>query len=108
MLLDLRLLRQVGLEHLVNHLLKGDAAQRVRGMDASVGRDGEVEQQTRVAAHRFIIGVHQFRQTLHVLVLRLVVKPPRTDAGIGLARTPHVTVFHTVVQHMIRNIALFV
>ena len=71
---------EVGLKHLVNHFFEGDAAQAVCRMDAAVGHNGEVEQQTGIAAHRFIIGVHQFRETLHVIVLRLMVEPARADA----------------------------
>ena len=104
--LYLSLFSKVGPEHLVNHLLKGDASKTVGGMDAAVRRYGEVEQQGGVAAHRFIIGVHQFRQTLHMLVLRLVVEPPGTYAGVRLAGTPHVAVLHTVVQHVPRGVAL--
>ena len=54
------LARQVGLEHLVNHLLEGYATQTVVGMYASVGGNGKVEQQGGVAAHRLVICVHQF------------------------------------------------
>ena len=75
-------------------------------MDASVGSDGEVEQQRGVAAHRFIIGIHQLRQTLHVLVLRLVIEPTWSDAGVRLTRTPHVAVLYTIMQHVPRGVAL--
>ena len=50
---------KVILKHLVNHLLEGDATQTIVRMDATVRCNGEVEQQRRVAAYGFIIGVHQ-------------------------------------------------
>ena len=101
-------LAEVGLKHFVNHLFERDASQAVVGMDAAIGSNGEVEQQCRVAAHRFIVGVHQLRQTLDVLVFRFVVEPARTDARVGLARHPRVTVFQSVVQHGPGYLAIFV
>ena len=75
-------------------------------MDTAIGSDGEVQQQRGIAAYGFIIGVHQFRQALHVFVLCIVVEPARTDACVRLTRTPHIAVLHTIVQHLIWRIAL--
>ena len=71
-------------------------------MDASVGGYREIEQQRRIASHRLVIGVHQFRQALYMIVLGLMIEPAGTDAGIGFAGTPHVAILHTIVQHLIR------
>ena len=95
--LYLGILCKVGLKHFVNHFLKGDAAKAVVGMNATVRRYGEVEQQGGVAAHRFIIGVHQFRKTLHMLALRFVIEPAWAYTGIGLAGYPRVAVLQTIV-----------
>ena len=41
------------------HFVEGYAPQAVGGVDAPVGCYWEVEQQTGVAAHRFIICIHE-------------------------------------------------
>ena len=75
-------------------------------MDAPVRHHGEVEQQRRVASHRLVVGVHQLREALHVGILRRMVEPSRTDAGVRLARHPHLAVLGAVVQQRPRQGAL--
>ena len=86
--LRLCLFRKVCPKHLIDHLLKGDATQTVVGVYASIRCYGEVEQQRRVTTHRFIIGIHQLRQTLHVLVFCVMIEPARANAGISLTWHP--------------------
>ena len=74
-------------------------------MNTTVRGYREVEEERRVAPYRLIISVHQFRQTLHMLVFCIMVEPSRTYAGVGLARTPHIAILHSVVQHMPRRIS---
>ena len=57
-------------------------------MDATIGSNGEVEQERGVAAYTFVIGVHQLRQTFYMGVLRLMIEPPRAYAGVRFSRHP--------------------
>ena len=101
-----RLVHEVGLECLVDHVLEGDAPEAVGGMDAAVRGHREVQQERGIAPHGLVIGVHQLGQALHVGVLRLVVEPARADAGVRLAGAPDVAVLHAVVQHGVTGLAL--
>ena len=43
-----------------------------------------------------------------MLVLCIVVEPAWTNAGVRLARTPHIALFYAIVQHLIRHLTIVV
>ena len=100
-----RLVREVGLECLVDHALEGDAPEAVGGMDTAVRGHREVQQERGIASHGLVVGVHQLGQALHMGVFRLVVEPARADAGVRLTRAPDVAVLHAVMQHGVVGLA---
>ena len=74
-------------------------------MDKAVTIHGKVEQESAVVAHTAVIQVGQFINGLYLIVLALVIEPPRTDTRITLAGTPRITVGMTRLQLLILRVA---
>ncbi len=63
---------------------------------ATVGR--EIEQKNTVMAHAGAVDVKQLSDTLHLIILFVMIKPARTYRHVGFGRYICVAAQHTVVE----------